>query len=89
MGLMTFLSGCATPSMEAYQNTRPTLDLKAYFNGPIKAWGLIHNRSGEVTRRVDVTMNGSWEVDDGTLEEHFAYYDGETHKRSLDHYQNR
>jgi hypothetical protein len=81
MGLMTFLNGCATPSMEAYKDTKPVLDLKTYFTGPIKAWGVIQNRSGEVTRRFDVTMNGSWEGDVGTLEEHFQYYDGETQKR--------
>ncbi len=81
MGLMTFLNGCATPSMEAYKDTKPVLDLKTYFTGPIKAWGVIQNRSGEVTRRFDVTMNGSWKGDVGTLEESFQYYDGETQKR--------
>ena len=81
MGLMTFLNGCATPSMDAYKQTKPALDLKTYFTGPIKAWGLIQNRSGQVTRRFDVIMHGSWEGDVGTLEEHFAYYDGETQKR--------
>jgi hypothetical protein len=81
MGLMTFINGCATPKMEAYKETKPSLDLKTYFTGPIKAWGLIQNRSGEVTRRFDVTMHGSWEGDVGTLEEHFVYYDGETQKR--------
>jgi hypothetical protein len=81
MGLMTFLNGCATPSMQAYKDTKPVLDLQTYFTGPIKAWGLIQNRSGEVTRRFDVTMNGTWKGDVGTLEEHFQYYDGETQKR--------
>ncbi|MDG1073820.1 MAG: DUF3833 domain-containing protein [Methylophilaceae bacterium] len=81
MGLMTFLNGCATPSVEAYKKTTPPLNLKTYFTGSIKAWGLIQNRSGVVTRRFDVTMNGSWEGDVGTLEEQFQYYDGETQKR--------
>jgi hypothetical protein len=81
MGLMTFLNGCATPSMEAYKNSKPQLDLKTYFTGPIKAWGLIQNRNGEVIRRFDVTMMGSWKGDVGTLEESFQYYDGETQKR--------
>jgi len=81
MGLMTFINGCATPSMETYKKTKPQLDLKTYFTGPIKAWGLIQNRSGEVTRRFDVTMYGSWEGEVGTLEEDFTYYDGETQKR--------
>jgi len=78
---MTFLNGCATPSVEAYKKTTPPLNLKTYFTGSIKAWGLIQNRSGVVTRRFDVTMNGSWEGDVGTLEEQFQYYDGETQKR--------
>lgn len=81
MGLMTFINGCATPSMDVYKETKPPLDLKTYFTGPIKAWGLIQNRSGEVTRRFDVTMHGTWDGDVGTLEEQFAYYDGETQKR--------
>ncbi|MFA6040314.1 MAG: DUF3833 family protein, partial [Methylophilus sp.] len=81
MGLMTFLNGCATPSMEAYKISKPQLDLKTYFTGPIKAWGLIQNRNGEVIRRFDVTMMGSWQGDVGTLEESFQYYDGETQKR--------
>jgi hypothetical protein len=81
MGLMTFLNGCATPSMGAYKNSKPQLDLKTYFTGPIKAWGLIQNRNGEVIRRFDVTMMGSWQGDVGTLEESFQYYDGETQKR--------
>lgn len=81
MGLMTFINGCTTSSMDAYKQTKPQLDLKTYFTGPIKAWGLIQNRSGEVTRRFDVTMHGSWEGNVGTLEEHFSYYDGETQKR--------
>ncbi len=81
MGLMTFLNGCATPSVEAYKKTTPPLNLKTYFTGSIKAWGLIQNRSGVVTRRFDVTMNGSWEGDVGILEEQFQYYDGETQKR--------
>jgi len=78
---MTFLNGCATPSVEAYKKTTPPLNLKTYFTGSIKAWGLIQNRSGVVTRRFDVTMNGSWEGDVGILEEQFQYYDGETQKR--------
>jgi hypothetical protein len=60
----------------------PRLDLKEYFNGSIKAWGIVQDRSGKVTRRFDVDMVGSWDGDVGTLEEEFRYYDGETQQRT-------
>lgn len=81
MGLLTFLSGCSGQTLDHYKGTEPPLDLKEYFTGPIKAWGLVQDYSGKVTRRFDVTMVGSWEGDVGTLEEDFEYYDGKTQKR--------
>jgi len=80
MGAIATLLGCS-PSIDTYQNTDPKLDLKAYFSGPIKAWGLIQDRSGKVTRRFDVDMVGTWDGDTGTLEEEFRYYDGKTDTR--------
>lgn len=81
MGLMTILSACAPPTLDYYKETIPPLDLEAYFTGPIKAWGLVQDHRGHVTRRFDVTMNGHWDGDTGTLEEDFRYYDGEVQKR--------
>lgn len=81
MGIMTFLTACTGPNLSYYKQDAPPLDLKDYFTGPIKAWGLVQDRKGQVTRRFDVVMHGSWEGDVGTLEEHFSYYDGETDKR--------
>jgi hypothetical protein len=81
MGIMTFLTACTGPNLATYKQDAPPLDLKDYFTGPIKAWGLVQDRKGQVTRRFDVVMHGSWEGDVGTLEEHFNYYDGETDKR--------
>ncbi|MEM7070715.1 MAG: DUF3833 domain-containing protein [Pseudomonadota bacterium] len=82
MGLMAFLSACSgTPTLDHYKTSQPPLDLKAYFTGPIKAWGLVQDRRRHVVRRFDVTMVGTWTNDIGTLEEHFDYYDGETQKR--------
>lgn len=81
MGLLTFLSGCAGQTVDQYKGTTPALDLQTYFTGPIKAWGLVQDHTGKVTRRFDVDMTGSWQGDTGTLTEHFAYYDGKTQKR--------
>lgn len=83
MGLLGFLSGCiGGDSVENYADSQPSLDLQNYFTGPIKAWGLVQDYSGKVTRRFDVDMVGSWEGNTGTLKEDFAYYDGETQQRT-------
>lgn len=82
MGLLVFLSGCAGPHIEDYAGTRPDLDLRQYFTGPIKAWGIVQNYRGRVTRRFDVDMVGTWDGDTGTLEEDFSFYDGATQRRT-------
>jgi hypothetical protein len=82
MGLMMFLSSCmGGATLEHYKGSEPKLVLEEYFTGPIKAWGIVQDRKGHVTRRFDVTMVGSSEGDTGTLEEEFQYYDGETQQR--------
>jgi hypothetical protein len=83
MVFMIFLSACSGgASLDHYKGSEPSLDLKEYFTGPIKAWGVVQDRSGQVVRRFDVTMVGTWKGDVGTLEEYFKYYDGETQKRT-------
>lgn len=82
MGLLAILSGCAGGlSVDRYTEAQPSLDLQQYFTGPIKAWGLVQDYQGNVKRRFDVEMVGTWEGDVGTLKEKFQYYDGETQER--------
>ena len=68
--------------IEDYTTERPQVDVKTYFNGPIKAWGLVQHRSGKVVTRFDVNMVGKWDGDTGVLEESFDYYDGRVQKRT-------
>ncbi|NCT41074.1 MAG: DUF3833 domain-containing protein [Alphaproteobacteria bacterium] len=81
MGLMTFLSSCSGATLDHYKGAEPPLTLEQYFTGPIKAWGIVQDRSGKVTRRFDVNLVGSWDGNVGTLDEDFTYYDGEKQKR--------
>ena len=81
MGVIMFLNGCAGHDVKQYAAEQPPLDLREYVNGPIKAWGMVQNRSGKVVNRFDVVMNGSWDGDVGTLKENFTYYDGKTQER--------
>ncbi len=80
LGAFIMFSSCSN-SLEEYQGTTPKADIKEYFNGPIKAWGLVQDWQGKVTRRFDIAMVGKWDGDTGTLTEHFNYYDGKTQER--------
>ncbi len=75
------LASCASPTAADYATEKPVLDLKTYFNGELTAHGLFTDRSGKVVRRFVVTMKCAWQGDDGVLDEHFVYSDGETQRR--------
>ncbi len=75
------LTGCAGPTPADYAAETPVLDLKTYFNGDLVAHGLFTDRSGQVVRRFVVQMTGSWNGNQGTLDERFTYSDGKTERR--------
>jgi hypothetical protein len=75
------VGGCAGPTPADYAGEQPVLDLKAYFNGPMTAYGLFTDRSGKVVKRFTVALNGRWNGDEGVLEEDFRYSDGQTQRR--------
>lgn len=75
------IQGCSTVNVSDYAAERPTLDFKGYFNGPIKAWGIVQNRSGKVIKRFTVDIDAKWSGDVGTLDESFVYADGTTQRR--------
>ncbi len=75
------LAGCAAPAPADYAKEKPVLDLKTYFNGPMVAHGIFTDRSGKVARRFTVQMTGTWQGNQGTLDERFTYSDGKTERR--------
>jgi Protein of unknown function (DUF3833) len=75
------LSACAAPSVSDHADQKPVLDLKTYFNGELVAHGLFTDRSGRVQRRFVVQMTGTWQGNQGTLDERFTYSDGKTERR--------
>lgn len=82
MGALMTLTACSSKSLDTYEGTTPPADIKNYFSGPIRAWGIVQDRSGKVIQRFDVDMMGRWEGDVGTLEEEFRYYDGRKQHRT-------
>ena len=79
--LMLTVQGCSSPNVLSYQNERPQLNLKEFFNGEVKAWGIFTDRNGEVIKRFTVLMNCSWVGDEGVLDEKFLYSDGTQQQR--------
>lgn len=81
LGALFMLSSCSSNSLSYYDNELPKADIKEYFNGPIKAWGIVQDWRGRVTARFDISMVGQWQGDNGTLTEKFDYYDGKKQER--------
>ena len=75
------ITACASPTPADYAAEKPVLDLRSYFNGDLTAHGIFTDRSGRVVKRFTVQMKGSWQGDEGVLDEAFTYSDGSTEKR--------
>lgn len=75
------LTGCASPSIDDYAQEKPVLDLRAYFNGKVDAWGVFTDRNGQVVKRFTVEMTCTWQGEQGVLDEDFVYSDGTREKR--------
>lgn len=79
---LTLLAGCMAIKIENYQDESPKLNFAEYFSGTLKGYGIIQDWRGNVVSRFDVDMNGTWEGNEGTLEEEFRFYSGKTQHRT-------
>lgn len=78
LGLCTFLGGCSSMQIEDFKNTTPEFIPQVYFNGPLRAYGMVKDRDGKILRTFKGDLIGSWDQNGiGTLDEHFVYNDGE------------
>ena len=66
---------------EDFKNTEPEIKIEKYFEGQVKAWGILQDRKGRVTRQFNANMLGKFENNILTLEEDFFWKDGETQRR--------
>ncbi|MGA1932198.1 DUF3833 domain-containing protein [Arcobacter sp. YIC-464] len=75
-------TGCGSMKLEDFNNKTPKFIVKEYFNGELKAYGLVKDRSGKIIKSFKAKMIGSWDDDGvGTLDEYFVYDDGEKQRR--------
>ena len=80
--LTLFLSSCTNEmSINKFMNTEPQFILEEYFNGKTEAWGMFHDRFGNLKRSFKVDITGTLTDDELTLDERFLYDDGEKEQR--------
>ncbi|MGL6231448.1 DUF3833 domain-containing protein [Aeromonas rivipollensis] len=78
---LLLLAGCGT-SLDNYRGQGPHWDLARFFNGKLVAHGLVTDRSGGVTSRFRVEMQGRWREGKGELFEQFYFDDGRKQTRT-------
>jgi len=78
---LSFISGCASVSVEDYSKNQPVMDIREFFDGNLTAHGIVKNRSGKVIRYFNADIIASWSDGVGKLDETFVFDDGEEQKR--------
>ena len=79
--IFALLAACEHQAVHDYEEQTPTFHPQTFFDGQLKAYGLIKNRSGRVTRRFEADIMASWDDGVGVLDETFYFDDGEVSKR--------
>jgi len=70
------------PKISDYAGTEPVMDFEKFFNGMVKAWGIVQDRSGKVVKRFDIDMTTTWQGGKGAMREDFTYYEGKKETRT-------
>ncbi len=79
--LITSCSNNSVMKPEDFKNKEPRLIIEKYFTGNVKAWGVLQNRSGKVTRQFIANLKGTWDGNQLILKEKFNWDDGEIQDR--------
>ena len=66
---------------EDFKDQKPRLIIEEYLSGNVKAWGILQNRSGKVTRQFSADLDGKWDGKQLILDEKFIWNDGEIQNR--------
>jgi len=79
--LITNCSNNSDMKPEDFKGKEPRLIIEEYLSGNVKAWGVLQNRSGKVTRQFSATLNGKWDGSQLILDEKFNWDNGEIQDR--------
>ena len=80
---LILLTSCTGNNMKPtdFKDQKPRLIIEEYLSGNVKAWGILQNRSGKVTRQFKADLNGKWDGSQLILDEIFNWTDGEKQTR--------
>jgi len=81
--IAVLLTSCVGNKMKPtdFKDQKPKLIIEEYLSGSVKAWGILQNRSGKVTRQFSADLNGKWDGKQLILDEKFNWSDGEIQTR--------
>jgi len=79
--LVTNCSSKNAMKPEDFKDKTPRLIIENYLSGNVKAWGILQNRSGKVTRQFSADLNGKWDGKQLILDEKFNWDNGEIQNR--------
>lgn len=82
--ILLILNGCADMNINKFVDQKPKFILENYFNGKVEAWGMFHDRFGNLKRQFKVNIKGSVQDNKIILDERFIYDDGEKEQRIWD-----
>jgi hypothetical protein len=78
---IALLSACSSVSVLDYAGNTPRFEPERFFDGKLRASGVLKDRSGTVIRRFTADITAYWKDGVGTLEEDFLFDDGEVDRR--------
>ena len=81
--VLFILTGCLNNDMQPidFKDKKPRLIIEKYLSGNVKAYGILQNRSGKVTRKFIADLDGKWDGKQLILDEKFHWSDGEIQTR--------
>ena len=75
---MSVLSACSVSiDGQGYLNVSPNFELEQFFDGRVKAWGIVQDRRDAVVQRFIVDIDGCIDNENLVLNEVFEYGVGE------------
>lgn len=75
------VASCGSLRLDTQKLSSAELNLEEFFEGETKAYGQFQDRLGNIARRFEVDIEGSWDGRKLVLIEDFTYSDGATEQR--------
>lgn len=78
---LAFVGACASVTVDDHARFTPTFSPEAFFDGSLRAHGVVKNRGGKIIRTFDATIDACWRDAAAYLVEDFIFDDGEEQRR--------